>query len=253
MLLAVAGCWSPPRPSVAQLERGLVWLFPGVEGGPSLLETPHRALREAGVDTAMEFHEWVPVFGTLVNLMSYERNRRDAARVAERIVAYDKQYPHRPVDLVGYSGGGGMAVMVAEALPDDLHLRRVLLIHPAVSPDYGLTRVLRHVDEAVVSFSSPSDWLVLGAGTAMFGTMDRKNAFSAGKDGFVVEKAVPDESLRSKLIQHVWSEADLRHGHVGMHAGILGYEWNRDVVAPYLMRGPMPTSVPAPRPSAPSP
>jgi hypothetical protein len=237
-LLAGTGCWQNPRPTMQQLERGLVWVFPGVEGGPWSMQWACRSFRDAGADQAIEIFDWQRLGGTLANLTDYPGNRQRAAAVAERIAAYRTAHPGAPIDLVGYSGGGGVAVFVVEALPEDVRLRHVVLAQAALSPDYDLTRALRRIDGALVSFHSPYDWAILGAGTAVWGTMDRKHVESCGKVGFDAERAVPDATLRDRLVQRGWGREMLEVGHTGGHAPILTYEWNKRFVAPYLLVGP---------------
>jgi pimeloyl-ACP methyl ester carboxylesterase len=236
--LSAAGCWQPPAPTMHQLDRGLIWMFPGVEGGAWSLEQPCRAFRDSGVDAAIRIHDWSKPFGLFVNLTAYQHNRADAARIASQIAAYQDEHPERPVDLVGYSGGGGMAIMVVEALPEGAAVRNVVLVQPALSPDYDLTAALRRIDRKLVCFYAPNDWWILGAGTAVFGTMDRRFTPSAGKDGFRVERALSDPALRERFVQHGWTGESLAAGHLGMHLGIIGYEWNRRFVAPLLVQSP---------------
>ncbi|TWT44262.1 Alpha/beta hydrolase family protein [Phycisphaerae bacterium RAS1] len=233
-LLALCGCFQPPQPMRQELDDGLIWMFPGVEGGAWSLEGPYRALRDAGASQAVRIHEWWKPLGSIVNLVSYEQNRADAARIAAQIAAYRQEHPRSAVDLLGYSGGGGVAVMVAESLPEDVRLRHIVLVQPALSPDYDLTTALRHVDGRLFNFYSGNDAWILGAGTTVFGTMDRKYVPSAGKESFQAEKCVSDRVLREKLVQVGWSEEWRAAGHMGFHLGILGYEWNRRFVAPLL-------------------
>jgi hypothetical protein len=127
-----------------------------------------------------------------------------------------------------------MAVFVAEALPDDVYVRRIILVQPALSPDYDLTAAIRHVTNRVIHFHSHRDWFILGWGTSMFGTMDRKHVTSAGKDGFNVESAVPDPSLRARLDQRPWTRGMMEVGHWGNHVAITNYNWNRTYIAPLL-------------------
>ena len=139
------------------------------------------------------------------------------------------------MDLVGYSGGGGLAILIAEALPKDTHLRNVVLAQAAISPDYDLSAALSHVDGRIINLYCPSDFLILGVGTSVFGTIDRSYTESAGKVGFDVERAVPDAQSRDKLIQIRWSADMLSTGHLGNHAAIVLREWNRKYVAPFLL------------------
>jgi len=231
-----SGCQAPRKSTTVQYEHGLVWVFPGVEGGASSVADAVRAFRDAGVESAIEIHDWQRPFGLISNLVSYERNRADAARIAERLADYATEHPHVPIDLVGYSGGGGMAIMVAEALPPHVRLRNIVLGQPALSVDYDLTPAAAHVDGRIVNFHSDYDWVILGAGTSLMGTMDRKHGPSAGWHGFKADEAVADEALRYKLVQQKWTPEMIRDGHLGGHAYMFSYAWNKRWIAPWLMQ-----------------
>ena len=235
VLALCGGCWNPPGPTARPVERGLVWMLPGVEGGPWSMYWARAAFRDAGVESEIRIFEWQRPFGALQNLTDYEGNRRKAAEVAEEIAGYRQGHPDGPIDLVGYSGGGGLAIMVAEALPESVHLRNVVLAQPALSPDYDLTAALSRIDGKLVNFYSPYDWLILGVGTRLFGTMDRREVASAGKERFDLARAVRDPALRDQVEQRRWELRMVGDGHFAGHFGILSYWWNRRYVAPYLL------------------
>jgi len=228
------GCLTYQTPADDQFGQGLVWMFPGVEGGPALMESAYRGLREGGVTAAIHVHDWNRPFGLLNNLMSYDDNLRVAGDIADQIETYRADHPDHTIDLLGYSGGGGLAIMVAEALDPDVRLRNIVLVQPAISPGYDLSRAIHRVDGHIVHFYSPADWVILGLGTAALGTMDRKYVASSGRNGFDVPQALPDVADRSRLIQKKWEPGMIRAGHIGGHAGILSYAWNKEYVAPYL-------------------
>lgn len=231
VLVFCVGCQQQP-PRSEQLVRGLIWMFPGIEGGYWSMGEARRAFRDKGVDSAIITYDWDHPFWPFANLMDYKTNLQAAQRVAGDIVQYRDLYPDQPIDLVGYSGGGGMALMVAEALPVDIHLRNIVLVHPAVSGDYDLTSTLERVDGEIVNFYSDLDWFILGVGTSVFGTMDRKKVASAGKEGFDLTKAVPDVQQRRKVRQCPWSIKQLSKGRWGGHFGIHLYDFNKRYVAP---------------------
>ena len=210
-------------------------MLPGVEGGLWSMCWARAAFRDAGVAAEIRIFDWQRPFGTLKNLTDYEGNRRRAIQIAGSIVDYQREHPKRAVDLVGYSGGGGLAIMVAEALPKEAHLRNVVLAHPALSPDYDLTAALTRIDGKLVNFYSPHDWLILGLGTRVFGTMDRREVASAGKVRFDLARAVRDPALRAKVEQRGWELRMIGDGHFAGHFSILSYWWNRRHVAPYLL------------------
>ena len=233
--ICCAGCGHTPAPTVRQTEVGLVYLLPGIEGGPWSLQWARRAFRDAGVESEIRSYSWKRPFGTLDNLTDYEGNRARAATLADEIATYRQQHAAAVIDIVGYSGGGGLAVMVAEALPEQVRLRNIVLVQAALSPNYDLTPALAHVAGKLVNFYCPTDWLILGVGTKLFGTMDRAKTTSAGKDGFDLECAVLDPAVRARVEQHRWKPEMLRTGHLGNHASILLYSWNKRYVAPYLL------------------
>lgn len=248
-LSTLGGCWSPPPPTPQQLDRGLVILFPGIEGGPWQVEGPYRGFRAAGVEAAIRAHNWKRWFGSLCNLIDIRRNREMAAQLAREIAEYARDYPQRPIDLVGYSGGGGLALFVAESLSDGVRLRNVVLVQAAISPDYDLLPTLRHIDGVIVNLYSERDCVIVGAGTKLFGTMDRRKTESAGYVGFDVSRAIADATLRDRLVQRAWTPADRTLGHNGGHHDIVASRWNRIVIAPYLLpnreeTAPQPLSAP---------
>lgn len=240
-LLAICGgCLRPQSPTTSQLDLGLVWMFPGIEGHPAMLGPARQALRDAGVNAAVEVYEWhrPGMLGSIHNLQDESGNRAKAAELAASISEYSRHHPSRPIDLIGYSGGSGLAIMVAEALPESARLHHVILLQAAVSPDYDLTPVLRRLDGKLVNFYSPLDWAFLGVGTSLFGTMDRKYEPAAGKLGFNPLLAAPDEKLRQHLEQHCWNAEMFLAGHYGGHLGPFSYNWSRKYLAPLLLPEP---------------
>lgn len=244
-----SGCHAP-RPTQAQLAEGLVWVFPGIEGGPWSVRTACRGFRAAGVKSALRLYDWNrwPGIGILSNLTDETGNRKSAAWVAKKIAEYRMAYPDQPIDLVGYSGGGGMAIMVAEALPSYVRLRNVILCHAAVSPGYDLTKVLRRIDGKLVNFYSQLDVVLLQAGTRIFGTMDRVHTGAAGQSGFDEPPNVADVELATHIEQIPWTPAMVKCGHPGEHFGMFTPAWNQKYVAPYLMGKGVATPKEDPRP-----
>jgi pimeloyl-ACP methyl ester carboxylesterase len=233
--MAINGC-ATPKPTPEQTQAGAVWMFPGIFGGDWSLAEARRGFRDGGVDRAIYSFDWerLALIDFFPNLMDEPGNRERAGRCAEAIVEYAQNYPDRPISLVGYSGGAGVAVMVAEALPAEVHLHNVLLVHGAISPDYDLTAALQRIDGKLVNFYSSLDWLMLGVGTSIFGTADRRHTDAAGKVGFELDKVAPDMRDREKVEQVPWQFAQFKNWHFGNHLNMIVYDWNKNVVAPYL-------------------
>jgi pimeloyl-ACP methyl ester carboxylesterase len=174
----------------------------------------------------VEVRPWGVPFMTIHNLRAHERNEATAAAIAAEIAQWRSANPDAPFYLVGYSGGGGMATLVTAALPDGVSVDRLVLVAPAISPDYPLaTRVLPHVREHVVNYASELD-LQVGWGTRTFGTIDRKNTASAGAVGF----ATADD----RVLEYRWSKADEPFGHAGNHLAYLNPRWQAAKLLPAL-------------------
>ena len=212
LLAFVGGCAQRSRGPDTVTDCGRIYMFPGIEGNRWSLSWACAGLRDAGVNSAIRVVDWDRPLGGLANLTDYEGNRRLARRVASDIAEYRATYRTAPIDLLGYSGGGGLAVLVAEELPEGICVRNVVLAQPALSPEYDLTLALRRIDGKLVNFYSPHDWLILGLGTRFFGTIDRAKTMSAGKERINLSRAVHDERLHTEGRAGGVERADVRNG-----------------------------------------
>ena len=122
--------------------------------------------------------------------------------------------PDCPVFIVAKSGGSGVAVKALELL-DEQTVERVVLLAPALSPRYDLTGALRAVRREMVVFWSPFDLIILGAGTRVFGTMDRVKTVGAGWSVFGFPPLDHSDAARSlayaKLRQVRWRPLMVGH------------------------------------------
>jgi alpha-beta hydrolase superfamily lysophospholipase len=207
----------------ARPNRGLVLVLGGV-GGLDLCGLSMRRLGRAGrLPCAVEVIVWGHGFGLwhsdLTNVANHDRQAR---RVAEAVRGFRGDHPGEPVFLVGKSAGAGLAVRALERLDAD-DVERAVLLSPALSPGYDLTAALRAVHREIVVFWSPLDLVILGAGTWLFGTIDRVHSFGAGLMGFAVPGRDEPEAERTrryeKLRQVRWQPRMAGLGHLGGHFG----------------------------------
>lgn len=234
-LFPATGCFQPEIPSAQQLACGYVLHLTGVESYGSYHVSLLRGLREAGLDRAVEINEWgYKPFGTFPNLMSLELNRQRASRLAGALADYRKQYPKAPISIVGYSGGGAIALFIAEVLPEEVVLERIILLGAAISPQYDLGPALARTRCGIVNFYSESDWFMAGWATETFGTMDRKRTSTAGRIGFRDAQGALLE--HDQVVQVAWRAEWRSLGHAGGHSGWRSQEWARAVLAPYLLK-----------------
>ena len=223
---AVSWQCPPASPVAAAPERGRLLILPGVGNTSFHLAGFVERAQAQLPNFTIDVRPWGVPFLTIHNLRAHERNVATAARMAEEIAAWRRAHPTEPLYLVGYSGGGGMATLITAALPEDVHIDRLILVAPAIAPDYSLERdVLPHVREFVVNYSSERD-LQVGWGTRTFGTIDRKRTVSAGAVGF--------DFAHPQLLEYRWSTADEPLGHFGNHIAYLGQRWQAAKLMPAL-------------------
>jgi pimeloyl-ACP methyl ester carboxylesterase len=227
-----------PGEPAADPPRGLVLVIGGV-GGLDLCEVGLRYVAGAArLPYAVEDFPWGHGFGRWFADLSDVDNRDHRARMlAEAIRRFRAEHPGEPVFLVAKSGGAGIAVKALELLDED-SVERVVLLAPALSPGYDLAAALRAVRREIVVFWSPLDVVILGAGTRLFGTVDRVRAFGAGLVGFTTPG--PDELREerrrqyAKLRQVRWRPGMAGFGYLGGHLGPDSPRFLRKCVVPLL-------------------
>jgi pimeloyl-ACP methyl ester carboxylesterase len=180
------GLVQPRSLDPALLHDGLTLVLPGIEAESVFTYGMCDGLLDGGVQGAIRVFNWGLPFpgGYLANLTRIDRNRRRAKDIAQEIVAYQNAYPHRPVHLVAQSGGAGVAVFAAEALPENRTVDGIVLLGAALSPTYNLSKALRKTKKGILNSHSCKDSMVLNWGTRFFGTTDRKFTPAAGHLGF---------------------------------------------------------------------
>jgi pimeloyl-ACP methyl ester carboxylesterase len=217
-----------------RLNLGYTLVLPGVGGDSSIDHGIIQGLEDADVRSAVELHNWTsggwrPVY----DLRSLERNRAEAQTIAAKIVIYQEQHPGKPVHVVGYSGGGGVAVLALEALPAEYQVTSTILLGPTLAYDYDLQRALSHTEKGIYNFYSPLDVPVLGALTTTFGTTEGRHTLAAGAVGFQIPgslDATQRTAYEARLFQQQYQLGMLAEGHAGGHFG-----WrSRTFVAKYV-------------------
>jgi alpha-beta hydrolase superfamily lysophospholipase len=230
---------------------GYVLHLPGIGGLLRIDFLLTGGLREAGVDGQIDVYDWTAGTPGLLALGAFDRNHAEARRVARIIQERVRDDPHARITITSHSGGAGIAVWALEELPDDVHIDTLLMLAPALSPRYDLSRALRHVDRAY-AFASAHD-PILGPGTRSFGTIDRVRTEAAGRVGFAIPDDAADPAQYAKLNSYPYDPAWMRLGNIGDHIGPMMRPFARRILGPLLLTGTLPTlttqpaTQPAPR------
>lgn len=240
-LLGPFACFKPPAPSDLERGHGSVIMLPGIEGNAWQLKGTYHGLRDAGIEQAIEIIPWgSPPLSSLPNLINIKENRRRADRIAAKIVELRERDGNAPLTLIGFSGGGGLAVLTLEALPESVCVDRTILVAAAISNRYDVEKIMPHCKIDLVNFYSKRDSIV-GAGTAVFGTIDRVKTVSSGHSGFVdVSGGLLDHP---KLKQVEWSKDWRSLGHHGGHLGYLSRQWAKEILAPLVVQDSQPSTI----------
>lgn len=238
LTLGMVGCSIRDLQTPERMARGLVIILPGIEGRSWHNLNIARGLDDGGLKTGIEILDWgTPIpGGMLINLADHKRNRREAQKVTDRILTYRRHHPGRCIHLIGHSGGGGLALMAVEALPRDVQVTSVILLAPAVSPEYDLRRALRRSRFGIFNYHSRRDSAFLVVGTSLFGTVDRRWGPSAGAVEFkrLQFPDSKDNALYARLHQVSWRPRMRKYGHHGGHLGWTKRRFVSHEIAPLL-------------------
>ena len=228
-LLGACSRLPPGLDTTRRRRRGLVIVLGGVEG-PSFFNARivHGLVagRLRGAIRRIDWNDGIPFIRSAVNLMSRPHHEHWARIVADQIAAHRAAYRDAPVAIVSQSGGCWIAIRALELLPESCRITTAVLHAPAVSPQYDLRPAAARCERAIVSVEAIGDYVLLGAGTIIAGTADRRHTPAAGLVGW--------KSPPAKLISLRWRPAWLRRHHLGNHTTSAARRFVRDVITPRL-------------------
>ena len=234
-----AGCISVPAPrpvDAPQLKPGSTYLLhlSGISGITIFDTWWLRALQDAGAADRVDTYDWAGPGGWVQVLHAVEHNRKAALKVAEFVTEVRRRNPDVRIIMSSESGGTAVAAWTLEALPDDVKVDEVLLIAPAVSPGYDLSRALAHVTGAVRYTTTPLDFGTLGLWTSVLGNMDGPKGAGAGLVGFREPPGADPHAYR-RLLRISYNPAWIIWGNLGSHTGAMSSAFARHVLGPMLV------------------
>jgi len=223
-----------PNPPAGRVPPYVMHL-PGVSGTSIVDHTLRAGMKAAGFDGPFEIYDWTCHDPGIPALHNRVRNERQAQIVADRITKQFHDKPEQPIFVTCHSGGVGPAVWALEKLPADVKVHSFIMLAPAMSPQYDLSKALSHVTDKAYCYWSTGDDLVLGTGTKIFGTIDGVKCEAAGKVGFSKPTMPADAKQYDKLVSKPYEAEWARLGHVGGHVGWMAKSFIQIVVAPGLL------------------
>lgn len=234
LVLAGGALAQAPQAPPAAPVKPFVLHLPGVSGTSYIDYTLRQGLKNSGFDGPFEIYDWTCNDPGLAALRNRARNEQQAQIVADLITKQFRDHPGQPIYLTCHSGGAGPATWALEKLPADVKVQGFVMLAPALSPTYDLTKALSHVTDKAVYFFSQADDLVLGTGTKMFGTIDGQKVESAGKVGFE-RPGTGDEKQYAKLLGKAYDKGWARFGNIGGHVGWMHASFVQAIVGPIML------------------
>jgi hypothetical protein len=221
-------------------ERPFILHLNGIGGERSCDHTLINGMLSGGVDAEVEFYDWTHGDEGIPALHAYEKHKVEAKIIADKLVAVHRANPRRKIYITCHSGGTGLATWALERLPDEVIVESVLMFAPALSPNYDLSKALKHVRTNVFVFNSAFDTVVLSAGTKVFGTIDGVRCEAAGLKGFVKPDKAEDDQYK-KLVQIQYEKKWLtKYGNAGSHICAMRTKFAREFVAKVFLMGKAP-------------
>lgn len=242
-LLLLGGCKGRQLHEVQQIpvqhSEGVVFVLDGAGGYHTLAY----ALAYTTIETRMPVLVQPVVWshGEGYHLRDQIDNRHtemQGERLAQQVLAWKRQFPDKPVYLVGYSAGSAPILLAGNYLPPD-SVERIVLLAPAVSEKADLRPALRCARQGVNAFASKRDRLFLNAITRIVGTTDGVHGPAAGLHGFQVQaETIEDATLYNKFHQHHWDPSVNWTGNTGRHYGAHQPEFLKAYILPLLSCSP---------------
>ncbi len=227
---------------VGSPDREVLVMLDGVGGFQFAPLLVRRALREEGSSLATILFDWQ--FGLPGEIWSdlcwHRRNRFMGRQLARKLLTLRRAHPGTTIHVVAFSGGAGIAVFACEALAGRKIIDTLVLPCPALSPDYNLGPALGAVERCYALVSSRDKW-ILGLGTRIFGTTDRRFVDSAGRVGFrpPAELSDPDRRAYERLHEIHWTPSFKQEGHQGGHTAWAAVGFLRKHLLPILRGEPL--------------
>lgn len=194
-------------------DRGMIYILPGIQGVDYHYTNIRNGLRGAGIKCAIKIHPWgckIPGIGMAINETNTLADRDWGQKIAAEVADYQRQYPGRPVYLIGQSGGCAISVFTAESLAASgaPPISGIVLLDASLSADYDLTTALNQCKKGIVNFYNLNDVALLEVGTKLFGNLDGGHGNSAGRTGF---SPVPAKLYQVQVRQDMVSGLESPH------------------------------------------
>lgn len=223
-----------------ETDKEVLFIVDGVGGFQFGLSSARKVFRDEHIPIGTVLYKWQ--FGLVgeiwTDLMWYKRNRRMAEKLAHKITDFHREHPDTIIHLWAISGGAGVAVFACELLEKQM-IDTMILAAPSMSPQYNLAPAMRSVNR-IYALTSKNDYCILGVGTRIFGTTDRRFTRSAGMLGFQLPADISEEDRQvyERYREIRWEPSWRKEGHYGGHMTWVTLRFVRGHLVPILRAEP---------------
>ncbi|MDP9174208.1 MAG: alpha/beta hydrolase [Planctomycetota bacterium] len=230
LFFLLGGCSSPV---IHPASPDTVIVVPGIGGDGPEYGGVGKALRDAGSNDCLQVFEWglhMPLF--FITISDRGLHERTEKRLAELVTRWHADHPHARIVLIAHSAGAGVVLgMLPRLDPAIASIGSVILLAPALSPQYDLAPALHRVTAMHVFYSEDDDFWQ-GLGPSLFGNYDGHHESGAGRRGFEAKSLTPDQ--RQILFQHPFETAWKKYGNHGGHYDWLAHDFVIHVLKPLI-------------------
>lgn len=223
----MSGCattYTGPRTSLSALPvpaRAQVVVLDGAGGTEVTSRSLDQVVREDRLPLEVVPFDWSHGW---LRFIADSRDREhlecQAQHLANYLISVRAARPNLPIHVLAYSAGTAVIARAAKYLPPNT-LDRVVLLAPAIAAQTDIRRLLLASRQGVDVFTSDRDWVVLGIGTGIVGTIGGCYGKAAGREGFepIVESPADARMYAARLRQFPWVQDYCWTGNIGQHGG----------------------------------
>jgi pimeloyl-ACP methyl ester carboxylesterase len=223
--LMLGGCVSPILNAGAA---NRVIVVPGIVGDGPDYTGLCRGLIAGGDADRIEVFEWGCPWPLMLVNISWQGLHE---QTEEKLAAYLARLHVEKVTLIGHSAGCGVILGAIARLDAGQQAGTVILLAPALSPDFNLKPALGHC-RTIQVFYSEDDWFWQGLGPQITGEYDGAHRSGAGRRGFTLYGL--DEEEKKRVIQHAYEPDWESFGVYGGHFDWLRPAFGAEVLEPLV-------------------
>jgi len=160
--LFLGGCATPV---ISPKGANTVIVVPGIGGDGDVYAQVVHSLHDHGSEDCLRVYDWGSSwFLFLRSIGSSQLHDSAEFRLAQQIIQWRTDHPHSRIALIGHSAGAGVVMGAIWRLPPGMSVGPVILLAPALSPDFDLRPALKHATVVHVFYSSEDGfWQGIGA------------------------------------------------------------------------------------------